>query len=120
LTNKSVIFDLIEPELNNFTYSALRRVEGVSNQFLDVIDSNSDLTFDPTPSKMGWEMCASEVLLQSRFGFVCDWKGDPLVYDSKRHSPRFWSGVVAARSMNIFNDLTYSYRRKTREDLKDL
>ena len=63
LTNKSNIYNLIEPELNHFNHQDLRRVEGVGNQMLDVIDSKSDLTFDPTPAKMGWEMCAPEVLL---------------------------------------------------------
>ena len=64
-------------------------------------------------------MCACEVLLQSRFGHVCDWKGNPLVYDNKKHSHKKWNGVIAFRSMNMFNDFNYNFRSSAKYDMSE-
>jgi 3'-phosphoadenosine 5'-phosphosulfate (PAPS) 3'-phosphatase len=56
----------------------IEKVAGSGNKFVHLAEELSDYYINLVPGFKNWDMCASEVLINSRFGIVSDAKRRPL------------------------------------------
>lgn len=56
----------------------IEKVAGSGNKFIHMVEDNSDYYLNFVPGFKYWDMCASEAIMQSRFGIVTNANSGPL------------------------------------------
>ena len=90
----------------NEIFSALRpehvaRVAGAGNKIVYLLDQKADYYVNLIPGLKYWDMCASEALIQSMMGVVCDANHKPLIYDHKAENYTIEQGIVIAKNRKV-------------------
>ena len=78
---------------------------GAGSQFLELIEGQSCIHMNFTPSYSGWDVCGPAALLMSRLGYVADAKGKPLIFEANRDQFNLWNGLIAARHVKTVKDI---------------
>jgi len=99
------------------------RIAGAGNKIVYLLDQKADFYVNLIPGFKYWDMCASEALISSMMGVVCDANHKPLIYDHTAKDFTIDQGIVIAKNKKIFDvvherliqssghDLSYFHRK---------
>jgi 3'-phosphoadenosine 5'-phosphosulfate (PAPS) 3'-phosphatase len=78
--------------------SKIERVAGSGNKFVHMVEELSEYYINLVPGFKSWDMCGSEVLINSRFGIISDARKRPLLYNPYLLNHTLRDGIIAART----------------------
>lgn len=89
------IFEMLKPR-------SIERVAGSGNKFVHLAEEFSEYYLNLVPGFKYWDMCASEAIINSRFGIVSDSHQRPIQYNSSHKKYTIMNGIVSAKNHKVY------------------
>ena len=90
------VFEILKPR-------SIEKVAGSGNKFIHLVEDLSEYYINLVPGIKYWDMCASEAIINSRYGLISDSKQRPLYYNSNYEKYTIMNGIICAKDQKVYD-----------------